>query len=395
MGLTSGRGSRNSAHARGRGGNAGREGDEQRGYTSLVGNGQRNGYGYADRDSHGQQGYAQDGYGQQGYGQQAYGQQGYGQQGYGQQGYGQQGGYATGGYRQDEWPGQGGGQGLREAPAGRDAYDPLGLADGRDGNGQDGAAGRLAGFLQRPGGRRGSRRGSRRRGMSVPVVAVVAVVASVAVVAAAIGVDRMITARPAADAAPAVNPNCSLIVPANPLSAQGLATPYQLVATNAADGPCNEANGGQTAFVQGAILNPGTGQISVYNPLVVDAGTQPAAAPVVPALPQGAVVALWFGYNGTTLSLAGPDQAQALIAAAAAATASAGASATVTPTATASTASPTATSSATATPAATDTSTATASPTATDTGTASPTATDTSSATATPTGTATATTGAA
>jgi len=399
MGLTSGRGSRNSAHARGRGGNAGRAGDEQRGYTSLVGHGQRNGYGYDDRDSRGQQGYAQDGYGQQGYPQQGYGQQAYGQQGYGQQGYGQQGGYATGGYRQDEWPGQGGGQGLREAPASRDAYDLLGLTDGRDGNGQDGAAGRLAGFLQRPGGRRGSRRGGARRrgGMSVPVVAVVAVVASVAVVAAAIGVDRMLTARPAADAAPAVNPNCSLIVPANPLSAQGLATPYQLIATNAADGPCNEANGGQTAFVQGAILNPRTGRISVYNPLVIDAGTQPAAAPVVPTLPQGAVVALWFGYNGTTLSLAGPDQAQALIAAAAAASASAGASATATPTATASTAtaSQTATSSATATPAATDTSTATASPTATATGTASPTATATSTATATPTGTATATNGAA
>src|SRR6516164_2658248 len=101
MGLTSGRGSRNSAHARGRGGNAGREGDEQRGYTSLVGHGQRNGYGYADRDSHGQQGYAQQGYPQQDYGQQGpqgYPQQAYGQQAYGQQAYGQQGGYATGGY---------------------------------------------------------------------------------------------------------------------------------------------------------------------------------------------------------------------------------------------------------------------------------------------------------
>ncbi len=35
------------------------------------------------------------------------------------------------------------------------------------------------------------------------------------------------------------NMNCTLIVPANPLSAQGLATPYQLTATNPANGPCN------------------------------------------------------------------------------------------------------------------------------------------------------------
>src|SRR6267142_5058959 len=36
-----------------------------------------------------------------------------------------------------------------------------------------------------------------------------------------------------------INPNCSLIVPPDPLSAQGLATPYQLLATNGDDGPCH------------------------------------------------------------------------------------------------------------------------------------------------------------
>ena len=220
--------------------------------------------------------------------------------------------------------------------------------------------------------------------MSVPVLAVVAVVASIAVVAASVGVDRMLTAKTAAATAPAANMNCTLIVPANPLSAQGLATPYQLIATNAADGPCNEANANQTAFVQGAIINPRTGRISIYDPLVVDAGTQPAAAPVVPALPRGAVVALWFGYNGNTLSLAGPDQAQALIAAAAAASASATASATATPTAAA-------TATSTPTAAATATGTPTAAPSATDTGTATATATPTAAPSATDTGTATAT----
>src|ERR1700730_1260524 len=103
--------------------------------------------------------------------------------------------------------------------------------------------------------------------------------------------------------AAAVNGNCTLIVPSSPLSAQGLATPYQLVATNPENGPCNEANKAQAAFVQGAVIDPATGQISIYNPLVIDQGTQPPAAPIVPQLPANGVVALWFGFNGNNLTL--------------------------------------------------------------------------------------------
>src|SRR5258708_21720881 len=88
------------------------------------------------------------------------------------------------------------------------------------------------------------------------------------------------------------------------LTAQGMATFYQLVATNPAQGPCNEANAAQAAFVQGAIID-GTGKISVYNPLVVDQGTQPAIKPTVPQLAPGSVVALWFGFNGNNLTLQG------------------------------------------------------------------------------------------
>jgi hypothetical protein len=106
-------------------------------------------------------------------------------------------------------------------------------------------------------------------------------------------------------AAGAKNVNCTLIVPANPLSAQGLATPYQLMGTNPNKGACHEANPNQAAFVQGAVIDPATGQISIYNPLVIDKGTQPAAAPVVPQLPQGGIVSLWFGFNGTNLTLQG------------------------------------------------------------------------------------------
>src|SRR6266567_6004723 len=105
----------------------------------------------------------------------------------------------------------------------------------------------------------------------------------------------------AATAAP--NPNCTLVVPANPLSAQGLMTPYQLVATDPAAGPCNEANTAQSAFVQAAILDPATGKISIYAPLVIDQGSKPAVQPTPPPLPAKAVVGIWFGYNGNNLTL--------------------------------------------------------------------------------------------
>ncbi|MGH2479054.1 MAG: hypothetical protein ACRDHW_05305, partial [Ktedonobacteraceae bacterium] len=101
----------------------------------------------------------------------------------------------------------------------------------------------------------------------------------------------------------AANVNCTLIVPANPLTAQGLATPYQLTATNAADGPCNESNAAQAVFVQAAVINPTTGQISIYNPLVIDKGTKPAIAPVVPQLPAGGIVGIWGGGNDSSTTL--------------------------------------------------------------------------------------------
>lgn len=107
--------------------------------------------------------------------------------------------------------------------------------------------------------------------------------------------------------AAAVNGDCTLIVPSNPFSAQGLATPYQLVATDPANGACNESNKVQAAFVQGAVIDPATGQISIYNPLVIDQGTQPAATPAVAQLPANGVVALWFGFNGNNLTLQGSN----------------------------------------------------------------------------------------
>ena len=105
--------------------------------------------------------------------------------------------------------------------------------------------------------------------------------------------------------AAAVNANCSLQLPAEPLTAQGLATPYQLFATDPAQGPCNEANAGQSAFAQAVIFDPNTNTLSAYEPLVIDRGTQPAVQPMVPQLPRGSIVGIWFGFNGTFLHLTG------------------------------------------------------------------------------------------
>ncbi len=102
-----------------------------------------------------------------------------------------------------------------------------------------------------------------------------------------------------------LNMDCTLIVPNHPLTAAGLATPFQLVATDPNQGPCNESNPDQAAFVEGAVIDSATGQIAVYDPLVIDKGSKPAAPPVVPQLPANAVVALWFGFNGNNLTLQG------------------------------------------------------------------------------------------
>src|SRR5208283_6066717 len=101
----------------------------------------------------------------------------------------------------------------------------------------------------------------------------------------------------------AQNPNCTIIIPNEPFTAAGLATPYQLTATNPAQGECHETNTASSAFVQAAIFDPASGQISIYNPLVIDEGSLPApgAAPVTPTLPEKAIVALWFGFNGNNL----------------------------------------------------------------------------------------------
>ena len=120
---------------------------------------------------------------------------------------------------------------------------------------------------------------------------------------------RSANAAQCPSATPTANVNCEIIVPAHPLTAAGLATPYRLTgpdgATPAASG-CTMANAANLgAFVQATILDPATGKLSVYEPLVITKGTRPAATPVPPRLPKGAVVTIDFGFNGATLTQVG------------------------------------------------------------------------------------------
>ena len=102
----------------------------------------------------------------------------------------------------------------------------------------------------------------------------------------------------------AASMNCTLTVPTNPLSAQGLATPWQL-----GDG-CSMANAGtEGAFVEATILAP-NGQVQVYNPLVITAGTTAAATPAAPTIARGSQVIIDVGFNGTNLVLQGQGARQ-------------------------------------------------------------------------------------
>ena len=97
--------------------------------------------------------------------------------------------------------------------------------------------------------------------------------------------------------------NCVLEVPANPLSAKGLATPYKM------SGCDQTVFATEACFVEAAILDPATGAIQIYNPLVINQNSTRAGidfiTPVVPTLPANAVVGIFFGSNAVTLTLTG------------------------------------------------------------------------------------------
>ena len=163
----------------------------------------------------------------------------------------------------------------------------------------------------------GPRSARRRRGrnaraarIAIPVAAVLALGVTVGVM---VGTSEHGTPklRSAADsgssgvAATTVEDTCDIIVPAHPLTAKGLATPYQLTGPaggSAAATGCEMTNAiNLGAYVQATILDTKTGALYVYNPLVISQGTTPAVMPVVPKLPKHAIVTIDFGFNGTFL----------------------------------------------------------------------------------------------
>ena len=163
-------------------------------------------------------------------------------------------------------------------------------------------------------GRNSRSRNSRAARIAVPVTAAVALSLGAGIFVAASGGGPAKIHQAAASSSQevtstAVNTDCDIIVPAHPLTARGLATPYQLTGpagTSPAASGCqmiNSVNLG--AFVQATILNTRTGALSVYDPLVVTKGTKPAVAPVVPKLPRHAVITIDIGFNGAILRQAG------------------------------------------------------------------------------------------
>jgi hypothetical protein len=125
------------------------------------------------------------------------------------------------------------------------------------------------------------------------------------------GTGSAATAQPLAspDAASPTRPSCGIIVPADPLSARGLSTPYQLTGpsrTSAAAAGCTlSASVARAGLVRATILDPATGAVAVYTPAVVTKGAAPAAAPVAPDLPPGAVVTIDFGSAAMDLTPVG------------------------------------------------------------------------------------------
>jgi hypothetical protein len=158
-----------------------------------------------------------------------------------------------------------------------------------------------------------NRRGGNKR-IVIPVAAVAALGLGAGVFVAASGgspakIHQAASTSSQGVSSSAVNTNCDIVIPAHPLTAKGLATPFLLTGpagTSPAASGCQMINSLQLgAFVQATILDPATGKLSVYNPLVITKGTKPAVKPVVPKLPRHAVVTIDIGFNGAILRQAG------------------------------------------------------------------------------------------
>ena len=96
--------------------------------------------------------------------------------------------------------------------------------------------------------------------------------------------------------------DCLLKVPQDPLN-KGLFTPWILSTKVGSDIPCTQTNPNATVFVEATIVDSVTGQLFVYYPLVVDAGTNYSGTILSGPLPVNPIVVLHFGTNGNSLTL--------------------------------------------------------------------------------------------
>lgn len=105
----------------------------------------------------------------------------------------------------------------------------------------------------------------------------------------------------------AVPPNCLIVLPPFPLSYPGLLTPFQLQTIDPAV-PCDMRT--FPAFAEAVILDLDTNSLSVYHPLIINAGSTPLVPPIAFNMPKNALVGIWFGSNGMTIALTPPMSVQ-------------------------------------------------------------------------------------
>ncbi|KAI8617633.1 hypothetical protein BC830DRAFT_1062270, partial [Chytriomyces sp. MP71] len=98
--------------------------------------------------------------------------------------------------------------------------------------------------------------------------------------------------------------DCTVTLPKNALSAAGLSSLWIV------DGCDQVAN---PTFAECTIVDPVTGHLGVYSPLLVNAADKDKVVnPTVPQLPPNAVIGCWFGTNGATTTLKDTDNGATL-----------------------------------------------------------------------------------